>query len=490
MALKFYWRFENSGTLDGTHDFSAGDTTATNNGSPTFDGTTFKIGSYAGSYPAASAQHRFDPASIMSSGGPGGSSAGAVGFWFYTTSGRLTDRDLFFFVRGSASSTDCISVRCGGSNTIKLQIRNATNGGIELAHGSTISDNTWYFVVIAWDSAATSRRISLYDASGAEIGSTVTDTSTNFTNNLPANLTSRFQFGDNTGSGPFGYVDNVFIGDAYADADAFVSNKSITSYTNYSVGDTTAPTLTSPTGSPTSTTTATVGVTTDEANGTLYSVVTTSATQPSVAQIKAGQNHLSAAATWSGNQAVSSTGAKTFSVTGLTAGTTYYAHFVHTDAATNNSSVSSSTGFVPGYVLNVTPATLTPVTQSISLDLVGELNSTLVVNAPAIASPVTQSISLSLATPVTDLIVTAVPQNIVLSLTMAITPAVCLPVTQSVALNSSGQPNNYTLTVLPVSPTITPQDVALNPSYALSGSGTSYRQRRRVSYATRYFSRG
>lgn len=234
MALKFYYRFENSGTLDGTHDYSAGDTTATNNGSPTFDGTTFKIGAYAGSYPSASAQHRFDPASILASGGPAGASAGAVGFWFYTTSGRSTDRDLFFFVRGSASSNDCIAVRCGGSNTLKLHIRNATNGAAELAHGSAISDNAWYFVVVAWDSVTNSRRISLYDAAGAEVGSTVTDTTTNFTNNLPANLTSRFQFGDNTGSGPFGYVDNAFIGDAYADADTFVANKNITSYTSYS----------------------------------------------------------------------------------------------------------------------------------------------------------------------------------------------------------------------------------------------------------------
>ena len=236
MALKFYFRFENSGTLDGTHDYSAGDTTATNNGSPTFDGTTFKVGSYAGSYPSASAQHRFDPASILASGGPGGASAGAVGFWFYTTSGRNTDRDLFFFARGSASANDCINVRCGGSNTVKFQIRNATNGAAELAHGSAISDNTWYFVVVAWDSATNSRRISLYDSAGAEVGTTVTDTSTDFTSNLPANLTSRFQFGDNTGSGPFGFVDNAFIGDAYADADTFVSNKSITSYTNYSAG--------------------------------------------------------------------------------------------------------------------------------------------------------------------------------------------------------------------------------------------------------------
>lgn len=112
-----------------------------------------------------------------------------------------------------------------------------------------------------------------------------------------------------------------------------------------SSGDTTAPTLTSPSVTAVATTTATGNVTTNEANGTLYSIVSTSATAPSATQIQAGQNHTGAAAVWSSNQAVSSTGAKTFSITGLTVGTTYYTHFQHKDAANNNSTVVTSTQF-------------------------------------------------------------------------------------------------------------------------------------------------
>lgn len=485
MALKFYWRFENSGTLDGTHDYSAGDTTATNNGSPTFDGSTYKIGSYAGSYPSASAQHRFDPASIISSGGPGGSSAGAVAFWFYTTSGRSTDRDLFFYVRGSASSNDNITLRCGGSNTIKFIIRNATNGGIELAHGSTISDNTWYFVVFAWDSAASTRRISLYDSSGAEIGTTVTDNSTGFTTNLPANLTSRLQFGDNTGSGPYGFVDNVFIGDAYADADTFVSKKSITSYTEYA-GDVTAPVLTAPVATATSATTATIGATTDEANGTLYAVITTSSTQPSVAQIKAGQNHLGASATWSSSQAVSSTGAKTFSVTGLTAGTMYYTYKVQADAANNDSNVVAS-GFA---AYDVSAASVTPVTQNVALNATGSFVYTLDV-VPATVTPTVNNVALTLSTSVPTTAVVPATRNIVLSVTLPVTAAQATPLTQNVALNFSGVVA-YTLNVTPALPTITMQDVALNPGYPSAGGAgaTTGRRNRRYSYALKYFSRG
>ena len=119
--------------------------------------------------------------------------------------------------------------------------------------------------------------------------------------------------------------------------------------------DTTAPTLSAASVTSVGTTTATGNVTTDEGNGTLYSIVSTSATAPSATQIQAGQNHTGAAATWSGNQAVSSTGAKTLSITGLTSSTSYYAHFQHKDAANNNSSVVTSAQFTTS-----TPDTTNP----------------------------------------------------------------------------------------------------------------------------------
>ena len=130
-----------------------------------------------------------------------------------------------------------------------------------------------------------------------------------------------------------------------------------------SSGDTTAPTLTSASVTAVGTTTGTGNVTTDEGNGTLYSIVSTSATAPSAAQIQAGQNHTGAAAVWSGNQAVSSTGAKTFSITGLTASTAYYAHFQHKDAANNNSTVVTSAQFTTGS----TDTTVPTLTGSITI---------------------------------------------------------------------------------------------------------------------------
>ena len=71
----------------------------------------------------------------------------------------------------------------------------------------------------------------------------------------------------------------------------------------------------------------TLQVTTDVDTGTFYWVLTTSATAPSVAQVKAGQDHLGAAAPASGNKVVSATGVQSDSATGLAASTTYYPLF-------------------------------------------------------------------------------------------------------------------------------------------------------------------
>lgn len=111
--------------------------------------------------------------------------------------------------------------------------------------------------------------------------------------------------------------------------------------------DSTPPTLSSPTGTKTGSTTGSGSVSTDEGNGTLYWVVTTSATAPSVAQVQAGQDHTGAAAADSGSQAVSGTGVQNVSggFTGLSPSTTYYAHYQHQDAATNDSTVATSSSF-------------------------------------------------------------------------------------------------------------------------------------------------
>lgn len=112
-----------------------------------------------------------------------------------------------------------------------------------------------------------------------------------------------------------------------------------------SAPDTTPPSLSSPSATATGANTADLSVTTDESNGTAYAVVTTSATAPSPSQIMQGQDDIGSTAAWSGSQAVSATGAISFTATGLAGSTTYYAHFVHDDASGNASTVASSNSF-------------------------------------------------------------------------------------------------------------------------------------------------
>jgi hypothetical protein len=110
-------------------------------------------------------------------------------------------------------------------------------------------------------------------------------------------------------------------------------------------GDTTAPVLSSPAGSSTGPSSASISVITDEGAGVLYSILAITSTPPSSVQIQAGQTNSGATAPWSGNTAVGSTGSKSFTPTGLGASTTYYAHFQQIDSSGNNSSVVTSAAF-------------------------------------------------------------------------------------------------------------------------------------------------
>lgn len=130
-------------------------------------------------------------------------------------------------------------------------------------------------------------------------------------------------------------------------------------------GDTTAPTLTSPSGAG-GALTCSGSVTTDEGNGTLYAVVTASDTAPSKAQVKAGQDHTGAAALRTHSQAISSSGSKSVPGGSVTAGTRYF-HFMHEDAAANQSAVVTSSSFSvtsSGPTINTQPSNQTVTTPA------------------------------------------------------------------------------------------------------------------------------
>lgn len=86
-------------------------------------------------------------------------------------------------------------------------------------------------------------------------------------------------------------------------------------------------------------------VTTDEGNGQLYVVVTNSATKPTEAQIKAGQNASGAAAAWSRNTLVTQAGPMTQKALHSLGVGTWYPHFMHEDASGNQSLVVTGSSY-------------------------------------------------------------------------------------------------------------------------------------------------
>lgn len=119
------------------------------------------------------------------------------------------------------------------------------------------------------------------------------------------------------------------------------------SLTTGAAADVQAPTLSAASSAPNGANAATGSVTTDEGNGTLYCLASTS-TSLTAAQVKAA----------GAAQAVSSAGAKTVAVSGLTAATVYYLYFMHEDAAGNDSAVLRSASFTTASA-PVVPSTIT-----------------------------------------------------------------------------------------------------------------------------------
>jgi hypothetical protein len=95
-----------------------------------------------------------------------------------------------------------------------------------------------------------------------------------------------------------------------------------------------APTLSSPTATQTGASTATGTVSTNQGNGSLYTLVSTSATA-TASEVKAGQV-----------QSVTVTGTQSVSIAGLAASTTYYPHYLHRNRSGLDSAVATGAGFM------------------------------------------------------------------------------------------------------------------------------------------------
>ena len=103
-----------------------------------------------------------------------------------------------------------------------------------------------------------------------------------------------------------------------------------------------APTLSAASATATGSTTAEGSVDTDEADGVLYWVVTTSQAAPSDQQVADGENDGGNTAAAAGARLVGPVGTQGIAAEGLSGSTTYYIHYMQEDEAGNRSTVASS----------------------------------------------------------------------------------------------------------------------------------------------------
>jgi len=128
-------------------------------------------------------------------------------------------------------------------------------------------------------------------------------------------------------------------------------------------GDTTAPTLSSPTATANGATGINGTISTDEGNGTLYAVAYDSGhTAPISTQVKAGQDG-AGAAIGTLSQSVTVSGAQAVSFTGISGAAAYKVAYAHEDAYGNLSAVSIISGTVA--LIPAAPVLTTPVGTAI-----------------------------------------------------------------------------------------------------------------------------
>lgn len=151
------------------------------------------------------------------------------------------------------------------------------------------------------------------------------------------------------------------------------------------------PTLSAPTKSTPSATTAVGGFTTSGIDGVAHMVWTTSPVQPNETQVKAGQNHLSVAAISPPDLTITGAGAKTFASVTVTQGVTYYGYVVHTNGLGVDSAVFALGRVFPGTgraVADVTTAGWTGSAAGALCDLINEdvRNDANFISSPALSA--------------------------------------------------------------------------------------------------------
>ena len=228
-APTFFWRMEGT-TLDGTHDFTAGDSTAALNSLAAINTDAVRIGTNGLDCPTSSDHAQFD----VSSGDLISQSVGSLGFWFRLQS--FTSGASLFRAHNTGTINNHIQVELSGTDDatgreIGLRIRlNLAINAVLVTTDADLQLDTWYRLVVRWDEPNSDRRIEVYNDDGAARTS-IEDLTTDF--DQPTGINTMF-VGDATGGTLDLHMDNFVIANAYNEP--IEDNLTITSYTAYGGG--------------------------------------------------------------------------------------------------------------------------------------------------------------------------------------------------------------------------------------------------------------
>lgn len=233
-SVNFFWRAEDT-TLDGTHDFSAGDTTAELQSTAVIDPGAAFIGTNGLDIPSSADNARFD----ITSGDLIDVDTGAIAFWFrlITFSGGTLFNALQ--VANGAHNITIFPIGTDDATGREISFRVRRGGGLNVSISTTDADlalNTWYAVVARYDEPNSDMRIEIYNDDGSLRGTPAEDLNTNF--DQPGAL-DRLNIGEASGTASDRHMDNIFIADDYNEP--LEDKLFITSWTEYESSAATTP---------------------------------------------------------------------------------------------------------------------------------------------------------------------------------------------------------------------------------------------------------
>ncbi len=212
MAVTFFWRCE-SEALDATHDYSAGDTTATANGAVGISATGAKVGSNGIVTTNAADYYLLDSASIVTI------DQGCFGFWIQWKTampgiGLVTGMSIL----DSATGFQAIQVQVATvpEDELRLQIKSGANISYLPTSAAGLSINNWYFVKCAWHLSQDKRLIAVYDSTLTLVEPATEDTSTDLSTFIPTSVDTIRIGNPSSDVNPI-WMDVVMFGSSYTD---------------------------------------------------------------------------------------------------------------------------------------------------------------------------------------------------------------------------------------------------------------------------------